>query len=167
MLTHDSIGVGEDGATHEPVEQLAALRATPGMRVIRPCDAKETAAAWITALTSEGPTALVLTRQNLPQFENTGRNSLQGAYVLADSDREPDILLMASGSEVALIMAAQEALAKEGIAARAICMPSMDIFLRQPKAYQDQLLPPHIRTRLAVEAGSTMPWYRFVGLMAP
>lgn len=164
VLTHDSIGVGEDGATHEPIEQLAALRATPGMRVIRPCDAKETAAAWITALTSEGPTALVLTRQGLEQFEETGKSAMKGAYVLRDSDKEPEVLLMASGSEAALVVAAQEALNREGIAARAVCMPSMEMFLQQPKSYQDEVLPPHVRKRVAVEAGASMPWYRFVGL---
>ena len=165
VLTHDSIGVGEDGATHEPIEQLAGLRAIPDMQVFRPADGKETTAAWLTALTSGLPTCLVLTRQNLPQYENSGCEAMKGGYVLADSDKEtPDVLLMASGSEVEQMMGAKEELKKDGIDARVISMPCMEIFLRQPKEYQDKVIPPCVRARVAMEAGVTMPWYRFTGL---
>ncbi len=164
VLTHDSIGVGEDGATHQPVEHLAALRATPNMRVLRPCDANETTAAWYAALTMQGPSCLVLTRQNLPQYKQSGKGLLKGGYVLSPAKGEPDLILMASGSEVQLVMEAQEQLAHEGIDCSVVSMPSMDLFLQQPKEYQDSVLPPQVRGRLAVEAGATMPWYRFVGL---
>ena len=165
VLTHDSIGVGEDGATHQPIEHLAALRATPNMRVIRPCDANETTAAWIAALAMQGPTALVLTRQNLPQFENSGAGVLKGGYVLSPAKKSvPDIVLIASGSEVQLVMGAQATLLEEGVDCAVVSMPSMELFLQQTKEYQDSVLPPQVRKRVAVEAGATMPWYRFVGL---
>ena len=165
VLTHDSIGVGEDGETHQPVEHLSALRATPNMRVIRPCDANETADAWLTALTSKGPTCLVLTRQNLQQFGETAGKVEKGAYVLRKSEKEqPDLILMGSGSEMGLLVEAQESLKEKGIDASVVSMPSMDMFLAQTKEYQDGVLPPMVRRRLAVEAGATMPWYRFVGL---
>jgi transketolase len=165
VLTHDSIGVGEDGETHQPIEHLAALRALPGMRVIRPCDANETAEAWLTALTSKGPTCLVLTRQNLQQFRETAGGVEKGAYVLRKSDKEqPGLILMGSGSEVSLLVEARESLKGKGIDASVVSMPSMEMFLAQPAAYQDQVLPPRVRKRLAVEAGASMPWYRFVGL---
>ncbi|HSK68895.1 MAG TPA: transketolase [Candidatus Limnocylindria bacterium] len=164
VLTHDSIGVGEDGATHEPIEHLTALRATPGMRVIRPCDANETADAWLTALTAHGPTCLVLTRQNLRQFTETAGRAAKGGYVLKPSQKEqPDLILMGSGSEVALLAEAQETLRAKGIDASVVSMPSMDMFLAQPKEYRDSVLPPQVRARLAAEAGATMPWHRFVG----
>lgn len=165
VLTHDSIGVGEDGATHQPVEHLAALRATPNMRVVRPCDARETTAAWIAALTLKGPTCLVLTRQNLPQYEQTGEGLLRGGYVLSPASKQQhDLVLMASGSEVQLVMDAQKQLEQEGIACSVVSMPCMELFLKQDQSYQDSVLPPQARRRLAVEAGATMPWYRFVGL---
>ena len=165
VLTHDSIGVGEDGETHQPVEHLSALRATPNMRVIRPCDANETADAWLTALTSKGPTCLVLTRQNLQQFGETAGKVEKGAYVLRKSEKEqPYLILMGSGSEMGLLVEAQESLKEKGIDASVVSMPSMDMFLAQTKEYQDGVLPPMVRRRLAVEAGATMPWYRFVGL---
>ena len=164
VLTHDSIGVGEDGATHEPIEHLAALRATPQMRVYRPCDSRETAAAWIAALSSKGPTCLVLTRQNLPQLDGTGEKALKGGYVLRDSESPAELILLASGSEVSLAVDAQEQLKQDGIAARVVTMPSMEEFLRQAPAYQEAVLPNRQRMRLSVEAGATMPWYRFVGL---
>ena len=129
VLTHDSIGVGEDGATHEPIEQLAGLRAIPDMLVFRPADGKETTAAWLTALTAGLPTCLVLTRQNLPQYENSGCEAMKGGYILADSEKEtPDVLLMASGSEVEQMMGAKEELKKEGVDARVISMPCMELF---------------------------------------
>lgn len=165
ILTHDSIGVGEDGATHQPIEQLAALRATPDLTILRPCDANETATAWLTALTNDGPTCLVLTRQNLPQFTGTRGQGAQGGYVLSPAAKPlPDLILMASGSEVALLMEAKELLLAKGIDASVVSMPSMELFLKQPKAYQDSVLPPQARKRLAAEAGASQPWYRFTGL---
>ncbi len=165
VLTHDSIGVGEDGATHEPIEHLAGLRATPDLLVLRPADGKETTAAWLTALTCGLPTALVLTRQNLPQYENSGCQAMKGGYILADSEKEtPDILLMASGSEVEQMMGAKEELKKDGIDARVISMPCMKLFLQQSKEYQESVIPSAVRARVSMEAGTTMPWYRFVGL---
>jgi len=165
VLTHDSIGVGEDGATHQPIEHLAALRATPGLRVIRPCDVNETADAWLTALTAQGPTCLVLTRQNLKQFKATAGGVEKGGYVLIPSEKAaPDLILMGSGSEVALLAEARDALKGEGIDASVVSMPCMETFLAQPASYRDQVLPPSVRRRLAVEAGVGMPWYRFTGL---
>ncbi len=165
VLTHDSIGVGEDGATHQPIEQLAGLRSTPGLLVFRPADGKETTAAWLTALTSGKPTCLVLTRQNLPQYENSGCSAMKGGYVLSDSQKEtPDVVLMASGSEVEQIMEAQAILAQQHIDARVVSMPCMELFLQQDQAYQDSVIPAAVRARVSLEAGATMPWYRFVGL---
>ncbi len=165
VLTHDSIGVGEDGATHQPIEHLAALRATPGLRVIRPCDANETADAWLTALTAQGTTCLVLTRQNLRQFRETAGGVEKGGYVLIPSEKTaPDLILMGSGSEVALLAEARDALKDEGIDASVVSMPCMETFLAQPAAYRNRVLPPSVRKRLAVEAGAGMPWYRFTGL---
>ena len=165
VLTHDSIGVGEDGATHEPIEQLAGLRAIPDLLVFRPADGKETTAAWLTALTAGLPTCLVLTRQALPNYENSGCEAMKGGYVLSDSDKAtPDVLLMASGSEVEQVMGAKEELKKEGIDARVISMPCMELFLKQDSAYQESVIPDAVRARVAMEAGATMPWYRFTGL---
>ena len=165
VLTHDSIGVGEDGATHEPIEQLAGLRAIPDLLVFRPADGKETTAAWLTALTSGLPTCLVLTRQSLPLYEGSDCRAMKGAYVLADSKKEtPDLLLMASGSEVEQVMGAKAELEKEGIDARVVSMPCMELFLKQDKAYQESVIPSSVRARVSMEAGVTMPWYRFVGL---
>ena len=165
ILTHDSIGVGEDGATHQPIEHLAALRATPGLRVVRPCDVNETREAWVSALLAQGPTALILTRQNLRQFERTAGRSAKGGYVLFPAEKAvPDVILMGSGSEVALLVDAQAALKDKGIAASVVSMPCMEDFLAQDKQYRDSVLPPAVRARLAVEAGATMPWYRFTGL---
>ena len=164
VLTHDSIGVGEDGATHEPIEHLAGLRAIPDLNVIRPADGKETTAAWLIALTSGLPTCLVLTRQGLPQYDHCGCKAFKGGYVLSDCEGTPDVLLMASGSEVEQCMQAKDVLAQEGIAARVISMPCMEIFCRQDAEYREQVMPAAVRARVAVEAGATMPWYRFVGL---
>ncbi len=164
VLTHDSIGVGEDGATHEPIEHLAGLRAIPDLNVIRPADGKETTAAWLTALTSGLPTCLVLTRQGLPQYDHCGCKAFKGGYVLSDCEGTPEVLLMASGSEVEQCMQAKDVLAKEGIAARVISMPCMEIFNRQDAEYKEQVMPASVRARVAVEAGATMPWYRYVGL---
>ncbi|MBO2516933.1 MAG: transketolase, partial [Clostridiales bacterium] len=164
VLTHDSIGVGEDGATHEPIEHLTGLRSVPDMLVIRPADGKETTMAWLTALTSGMPTALILTRQNLPQYDGCKCCMKKGGYILSDCEGTPDVLLMASGSEVEQMMQAQGILKDEGIKARVISMPSMELFLKQDKEYQEKVIPSAIRARVSMEAGVTMPWYRFVGL---
>lgn len=166
VLTHDSIGVGEDGPTHEPIEQLAGLRSIPNMTVFRPADAKETAAGWFLAATKEdGPVSLILTRQTLPLYEETGRDSLKGAYVLLESKKsEPDIILMASGSEVELIMKAGKILKEEGIDVRVVSFPSFEIFEKQSKAYKESIFPKSVRKRLAVEAGASFGWHKYVGL---
>lgn len=165
ILTHDSIGVGEDGPTHQPVEQLAGLRAIPGMKVFRPADGKETAYGWITALKDVGPTCLVLTRQNLPQYENSGDGALKGAYILSDSAKKrPDAILLASGSEVELAMKAKEALLKDDIDVRVVSVPCMELFDKQPKKYKESVLPSSVRARVAIEAATPSPWYKYVGL---
>jgi transketolase len=162
--THDSVGLGEDGPTHQPVEHLAALRAMPGLRLIRPADANETAAAWKVAITHDGPTGLVLSRQNLPVLEGTaGAPVERGAYVLVapDGDAEPDIVLVGTGSEVAVCVDAVALLATSGITAQVVSMPSWDLFAAQNDDYQDQVLPPEVPA-LAVEAGSSFGWDRWV-----
>ena len=166
ILTHDSIGVGEDGPTHEPIEQLAEFRAMPNFNVFRPADATETIAAWYSAVTSkETPTALVLTRQNLPQLAGSSKEALRGGYVAADSSKEtPDAIIIASGSEVSLSIEAKEALAKEGIDVRVVSMPCMDIFEKQPLEYKEKILPKSVRARVAVEALSEFGWGKYVGL---
>lgn len=165
ILTHDSIGVGEDGPTHQPVEQLAGLRAIPGMKVFRPADGKETAYGWITALKDVGPTCLVLTRQNLPQYENSGEGALKGAYVLSDSAKKrPDAILLASGSEVELAMKAKKTLLKDDIDVRVVSVPCMELFDKQPKKYKESVLPSSVRARFAIEAATPSPWYKYVGL---
>lgn len=166
VFTHDSIGVGEDGPTHEPIEQLAAFRSLPNFCVYRPCDRTETAAAWYRAITSKDqPTALVLTRQNLPQMEGSSKEALKGAYILADSDKaEPDAIIIASGSEVSLAMGAKEELKKDGVDVRVVSMPSMDAFEEQTEEYKESVLPKSCRKRVAVEALSDFGWYRYVGL---
>jgi len=166
VLTHDSIGVGEDGPTHQPVEHLPALRSIPNFTVFRPADSKETAAGWYTAMTRRtGPTALILTRQNLPLYQETGKEALKGAYILLDSEKEtPDIILMASGSEVQLIYEAHKVLKEKGIDARVVSMPSWEIFEEQPDEYKQKVLPPSVKARLAVEAGASLGWHRYVGL---
>ena len=166
ILTHDSIGVGEDGPTHEPIEQLAEFRAMPNFNVFRPADATETIAAWYSAVTSkETPTALVLTRQNLPQLAGSSKEALKGGYVVADSSKEtPDAIIIASGSEVSLSIEAKEALAKEGVDVRVVSMPCMDIFEKQSLEYKEKVLPKAVRARVAVEALSEFGWGKYVGL---
>ena len=166
VLTHDSIGVGEDGPTHEPIEQLAMLRAQPNFHVFRPADAKETAAAWYSAITSEKtPTALVLTRQNLPQLAGTGRDAIKGAYIVADSAKEtPDAIIIATGSELSLAVEAKELLLKDGMDVRVVSMPCMDLFEEQSAEYKESVLPKAVRKRVAVEALSDFGWGRYVGL---
>ena len=166
VFTHDSIGVGEDGPTHEPIEQLAMLRAQPNINVFRPADATETAAGWLLAATSEEtPTALVLSRQNLPQLPGSGKDALKGAYIVSPSEKEaPDAILIASGSEVALAVEAQAILKAEGVDARVVSMPCMELFEAQDAAYREKILPKKIRARVSVEALSSFGWERYVGL---
>lgn len=166
VLTHDSIGVGEDGPTHEPIEQLAMLRALPNFSTFRPADATETAAAWYYAISNKKtPTALALTRQNLPQLAGSSKEALKGGYVIADATKEvPDAILMASGSEVSLSIEAKEALAKEGIDVRVVSMPCMDVFEQQSIEYKESVLPKAVRKRVAVEALSDFGWGKYVGL---
>lgn len=165
ILTHDSIGVGEDGPTHQPIEQLASLRSMPNVITFRPADAKETAAAWYVAMHSKTtPVAIVLTRQNLPFYANSGKEALKGGYILSDCEKEmPDVLLMASGSEVEQIMQAQEKLKAEGIAARVVSMPSFELFEKQSEEYKQSVLPKQVTKRLAVEAGRRFGWDRYLG----
>lgn len=165
VLTHDSIGVGEDGPTHEPIEQLAMFRAMPNFHVFRPCDAVETAAAWYSAVASEKtPTALVLSRQNLTPAAGSSREALKGAYVLDDCEGIPELILIASGSEVELVVKAKEILAAEGRKVRIVSMPSMDVFEEQTAEYKESVLPKAVRKRVAVEALSDFGWGKYVGL---
>ncbi len=166
VLTHDSIGVGEDGPTHEPIEQLAMFRSLPNFTVYRPCDATETAAAWAYAVTSKNtPTALVLTRQNLPQINGSSKDALKGAYVIVDSEKSvPDAILIASGSEVSLAVDAKAELMKDGIDVRVVSMPSMDVFDQQSDEYKESVLPKSVRKRVAIEALSDFGWGKYVGL---
>lgn len=169
VFTHDSIGVGEDGPTHQPVEQLAAARAIPGLVVIRPGDANESVYAWKAALQeNRRPTAIVLTRQNMPTLDRSVYNSAEGvcrgAYILSDaSTGKPDVLLLASGSELSIAVAAQQQLGQEGIAARVVSMASFELFEDQPQAYRDEVLPPEITARVAVEAAVRLGWDRYLG----
>ena len=171
VFTHDSIGLGEDGPTHEPIEHLASLRAMPNLTVIRPADANETVVAWRVALEHRGgPVALALTRQKLPVLDRTILASAdllrRGAYVLADaSNGQPDIILIATGSEVQLALEARQRLTARGIGARVLSMPSWELFEQQPDSYRDEVLPPSVTARLAIEAASPHGWHRYVGPM--
>ena len=166
VFTHDSIGVGEDGPTHEPIEQLAMLRSMPNFHVFRPADATETAAAWYSAVSSQKtPTALVLTRQNLPQLAGSSKEALKGAYILEDSSKEvPDAIIIATGSEVELAVGAKAELAKEGVDVRVVSMPCMDVFEEQSEEYKEKVLPKAVRKRVAVEALGDFGWGRYIGL---
>jgi len=165
VWTHDSIGLGEDGPTHQPIEHLASLRAMPGLAVVRPADANETVAAWKAVLERpDGPAALALTRQNVPILEGTDAEGVaRGGYVLADTEGEPDVVLIATGSEVQLAVEARKILADQGVAARVVSMPCVEWFDAQDEAYRQQVIPPSVRARVVVEAGVAQPWYRFVG----
>ncbi|MDE3089509.1 MAG: transketolase, partial [Chloroflexota bacterium] len=168
VFTHDSIGLGEDGPTHQPIEQIAALRAIPHLTVIRPGDANETAVAWRVAIESKGPVVLLFTRQNVPVFDRSQYASAEdlrrGAYVLADAaNGKPDVILIATGSEVQLVVGAQKKLQEQGIAARVVSMPSWELFDAQPREYRDAVLPPSVPARLAVEAGVPQGWHKYVG----
>jgi transketolase len=169
VFTHDSVALGEDGPTHQPVEHLAALRAIPNLSLIRPADANEAAVAWRAAVENANkPTALVFTRQNVPVFDRNeyapAEGLLRGAYILSDAPNgKPDVILIASGSEVQLVVGAQKKLAEEGIQARVVSMPSWDLFEGQSKEYRDGVLPPSVKARLAVEAGVAQGWSKYVG----
>lgn len=168
VFTHDSIAVGEDGPTHEPVEHLAALRTIPGLTVIRPSDANETASAWAYALENKnGPVALVLSRQNLPVYSATKANLEEvkkGAYILTETNAHPDLILVATGSEVSLAVNAKLVLEKDHISVRVVAMPSMELFDQQPGSYKEKILPASVTKRISIEAGISMGWERYVGL---
>jgi transketolase len=168
VFTHDSIGVGEDGPTHEPVEQLAALRCIPNMISLRPSDANETVAAWKFAIEyKNGPVALLLTRQKLPTIDRSkypsADNLVKGAYILIENSSVPDLILIGTGSEVQLALGAYDQLVKEGVKARVVSMPSWELFERQTKEYRDAVLPPSVKKRIAVEAAVSMGWEKYIG----
>ena len=171
VYTHDSIGLGEDGPTHQPIEQLAGMRSVPGLTLIRPADANETAVAWRVAITHRhGPTALALTRQKLPTFDRTKYASAEGltkgAYVLSESPTgKVEVILIGTGSEVSVAVEAQDALTKEGIGARVVSMPSWELFDAQPPTYRDEVLPPAVTARVAIETGVSFGWERYVGAL--
>jgi transketolase len=165
VWTHDSIGLGEDGPTHQPVEHVWSLRNIPGLDIVRPADANETAIAWKTILqNTDHPAGLCLSRQNVPTFDRTefasAAGTARGAYVMADGS---DVILIGTGSEVQIAVAARGLLAKEGISARVVSMPSVEWFRRQDASYQEEVLPAAMRARVSVEAGITPPWKAFVG----
>ena len=169
VFTHDSIGLGEDGPTHQSVEHITALRVIPNLNVIRPGDANETAVAWRIAIeTRDRPTSLILSRQKLPTLDRSRYASAEGvrkgAYVIDDApDSPPRLILIGTGSELSLVVAAGEVLRGRGIATRVVSMPSWELFDAQPQAYRDEVLPPGVRARLAVEAGCSLAWHRYVG----
>jgi len=169
IMTHDSIGLGEDGPTHQPIEHLASLRAMPNLCLIRPADANEVAFGWRAALArKDGPTILVLTRQKVPTFDRSEVGNadgvLKGAYILSkEKANSPDVVLIASGSEVQLILEAQEKLSEAGIDARVVSMPSWELFQEQSEDYRNEVLPPKVKARLAVEAGVAFGWRDWVG----
>ena len=166
VFTHDSIGVGEDGPTHEPIEQLAMLRSLPNFNTFRPADARETIAAWYAAMSSKStPTAIVLTRQNLPQLNGSGKKALNGGYIIKEASKNtPDMILIASGSEVSLAVDAAVELENDGISTRVVSMPCMDIFDNQSKEYKEEVLPRAVRNRVAIEALSGFGWDKYTGL---
>ena len=169
VFTHDSIGLGEDDPTHQPIEQIANLRATPNLDTWRPCDEIETAVAWYSAVEqSSRPSALCFSRQSLsptPQTSASIENIEKGGYILLDSKMPPSLILMSSGSEVQLALSVASQLSKEqGLNIRVVSIPCFSRFQQQPNSYRDKVLPPHIRHRFAIEAGCSQPWYEFVGL---
>jgi transketolase len=169
VFTHDSIGLGEDGPTHQSIEHLVALRAIPNLTLIRPGDAAETAESWRVAIeNAKGPTALILTRQKVPTLKRSelAPASLlhKGAYTLWESGKNPDLILIGTGSELSLALEAGKRLAADGVATRVVSMPSWEHFEKQPQAYREEILPGHIRARVAVEAGGVLGWERYVGL---
>jgi len=164
ILTHDSIGVGEDGPTHQPIEQLIGLRSIPNMKVFRPCDSRETIAGWKTALWEKGPTSLVLSRQNLPLIEGTGDQATKGGYILKDCAGTPQVILISCGSEIAPTMQAQQILLDQGINARVVSMPCIELFEKQTEEYKNSVIPTDIRARVCVEAASSYSWYKYAGI---
>ncbi len=169
VWTHDSIGLGEDGPTHQPVEQLWALRLIPGFSVIRPCDANEVSVSWLKILEDRKPAGIVLTRQNIPTLDRniyaSAQNAKQGGYVLLDApDANPEVILIATGSEVHLALDAQKELNSQKISTRVVSMPCVEWFLAQPSSYQEKVLPKTVTAKIAIEAGSSAGWYQFVGL---
>jgi len=168
VLTHDSIGLGEDGPTHQPVEHLAACRAIPGLRVMRPADANEVAEVYRAALaTNDHPTAMVLTRQGLPTLDRqkygAAAGVARGGYILADTEGPPEVILMGTGSEIAICLEAHEQLTGDGVKTRVVSMPCCELFDEQDQAYRDRVLPPTITARVAVEAGIRQSWDRYLG----
>jgi transketolase len=168
IFTHDSIAVGEDGPTHQPVEHIAGLRAIPGLTVIRPADATETIEAWRLAVqTTDGPIALILSRQKLPviarSIDNSSDKLVNGAYILSDSDGKPDIILIATGSEVHIALEAGKILEEKGISVRVVSMPSWELFEKTSQEYKDKVLLPDVTIRITVEAGISMGWERYAG----
>ncbi|MCL2061064.1 MAG: transketolase [Firmicutes bacterium] len=165
IFSHDSIGVGEDGPTHQPVEQLLSLRSIPDAKVFRPADGKETAAAFAAALNGKGPTCIITSRQDLPHVDKTSKDALLGGYILLNSEKPvPDCIIMASGSELNLAVKAREILAVQGVDARVVSMPCMELFEAQTQKYKESVLPGSVRARIAVEAGSSLAWHRYTGL---
>jgi transketolase len=163
VLTHDSIGVGEDGPTHQPIEQLASLRAMPNIKVFRPCNGKETIAAFISAFSNNGPTAIVLSRQDLPQYKTSGINALKGGYVIDDCNGKPDVLLIATGSEVSICSQAKMLLEAQNIKVRVISLPSIELFEQQSEEYRQSVIPKDIKARVCVEAASSFGWQKYAG----
>jgi len=162
-MTHDSIGVGEDGPTHEPIEQLATIRSIPNAYMWRPCDGKEAAAAYTFAINAKAPSVLALTRQNMALQAESGRIALKGGYVMKDSDKI-DVILIGTGSEVDLCVKAYDVLKSKGIGARVVSMPCMDLFDEQPAEYKESVLPSSVTARLVCEAGTSFGWGKYVGL---
>ncbi len=165
ILSHDSIGVGEDGPTHQPIEHLAGLRAMPNMKVYRPADGRETTASWIDAISGKEPSCIVVSRQTLPMLDGTGDKAFKGGYILCDSTKKtPDAILIATGSEVNLAVSAKKVLAEQGIDVRVVSMPCVEVFEKQSEKYKQSVLPNAVRKRVAIEAGSPMCWYKYVGM---
>ena len=164
VLTHDSIGVGEDGPTHQPIEQLASLRATPNTRVFRPADGKETSAAYMSALNADCPTVLALSRQGLPTLEATSFEAMRGGYVIKAADGAPDVILIASGSEVELALKAAPVLEEKGIRTQVVSMPCTELFDAQSDEYKESVLPKAVRARVSIEAASSFGWQKYTGL---
>jgi transketolase len=166
VYTHDSIGLGEDGPTHQPIEHLTSLRAIPHMTLWRPCDAAETAVSWVAAIEHKGPSLIVLTRQALPQQQRTPQqrsDAARGGYVLIDSDGAPQCIVIATGSEVGIAADAVRAANSAGLGVRLVSMPCTEVFDAQEAAYRESVLPKAVKARVAVEAGATLGWWKYVG----
>ncbi|MGF1473220.1 MAG: transketolase [Rubrobacteraceae bacterium] len=164
VYTHDSVGLGEDGPTHQPIEHYMALRAIPNLTLIRPADPNETSMAWRSTFETDGPVAILLTRQNVPTLDpDVAEGALRGAYVLEDAEGDPDVILIGTGSEVSVAVEARQVLSEQGVDARVVSMPSWEIFDRQDQAYKDSVLPPDVETRVSVEAGIPVGWERYIG----